>query len=292
MTSQQRPSGRSGRRDPYPLRIAGVALGSVLLLVIVLVWALFADDGRVHVSAGSNAAGADLILTPESGEAVAPEVTVGGPGVSVDADAETPVRDSGPATVPTPAAPAAQAAVLTAEVEPPGARTSTTTPDVTSAVPTRSVADPPSDSDVVMNADAGSRMAASDAGERSSEPDIELAAAFHTEGVYRLDRGDVEVALERLARAVEISPWDPVYRDDFGWALFTAGHTVRGADEIEASIRLDPGRPQPFAKLGEVRLELGDTAAALAAYLRFVRLNEDPDLDAEAQQRIREIRGR
>ncbi|MGH7505075.1 MAG: tetratricopeptide repeat protein [Longimicrobiales bacterium] len=119
-----------------------------------------------------------------------------------------------------------------------------------------------------------------------------LADAFHTEGVYRLERGDFDLAVQRLARAVEASPRNPVYRGNYGWALFKTGDATGAAAEIEESIRLAGDRPIPYANLAEVRLVQGDTAAALAAYSRFIQLNDDAALDADAERRIREIRRR
>src|SRR5690606_2686430 len=95
-----------------------------------------------------------------------------------------------------------------------------------------------------------------------------LAEAFHGEGLYRLQRGDVEIAVQRLARAVQEVPSNPVYRGDYGRALFLAGNSAAAVVQLEEAIRLAPRHAPPHATLAEVLLAQGDTTTAVQAYER------------------------
>jgi tetratricopeptide (TPR) repeat protein len=61
--------------------------------------------------------------------------------------------------------------------------------------------------------------------------------------------------------------------------------------ELEATLRLDPRREIAYANLGEVRAAQGDTAAAIAAYERFVELNTNPRREQIALGKLRRLRG-
>lgn len=262
-------------RDPYPMRVAAVALGLVLLLVFAVVWAVLADDRRVRVPGPVNAGAAEGASEESTVDATADEVgaiadaTAAG-GSVVRQSVDTTARGVPTATDPDPAA-APPAGSDAAGAAGPGA-----------GRPARG--SPPADA----AADGGPAGAG-----RSPRgvTDESLASAFHTEGVHRLERGEVEIAVQRLARAIALSPAAAVIRDDYGWALHVAGEPRRAAAQLETAVRLDPDRARPFARLAEVNVALGDTSAAVAALERFIQLNDDPALEADAERRMREIRG-
>jgi serine/threonine protein kinase len=137
--------------------------------------------------------------------------------------------------------------------------------------------------------------------ERVASPDRNLppvvvgttgkAADANREGERLFARGNFAAAEPWFRRAVEATPENAYYRNNLGWALFRMGELGAASRELERTIRQDPAREIAHANLGEVRLAQGDTAAAIAAYRRFLELNNDSRRDRIARDKLRRIGG-
>jgi len=117
------------------------------------------------------------------------------------------------------------------------------------------------------------------------------ATRLNREGEALFERNDLARAVERFRLAVRAAPDNAYYRNNLGWALFEMGAVDEAGRELEATLRLDPRREIAYANLGEVRAAQGDTAAAIAAYERFVELNTNPRRERIALGKLRRLRG-
>ncbi len=117
------------------------------------------------------------------------------------------------------------------------------------------------------------------------------AMRLNREGEALFERNDVAGAVARFRLAVRAAPGNAYYRNNLGWALFEMGAIDEAGRELEETLRLDPRRDIAYANLGEVRAAQGDTAAAIAAYERFVELNRNPRREQIALGKLRRLRG-
>jgi tetratricopeptide (TPR) repeat protein len=72
--------------------------------------------------------------------------------------------------------------------------------------------------------------------------------------------------------------------------LFRLGEVEAAERELEETLRLNPRRNIAHANLGEVHFAQGNTAAAIAAYERFLELNTDPRRERIADAKLRRMR--
>jgi tRNA A-37 threonylcarbamoyl transferase component Bud32 len=117
------------------------------------------------------------------------------------------------------------------------------------------------------------------------------ATRLNREGEALFERRDVAGAVARFRLAVRAAPGNAYYRNNLGWALFEMGAVDEAGRVLEETLRLDPRRDIAYANLGEVRAAQGDTAAAIAAYERFVELNRNPRREQIALGKLRRLRG-
>ncbi|HSU18070.1 protein kinase domain-containing protein [Longimicrobium sp.] len=117
------------------------------------------------------------------------------------------------------------------------------------------------------------------------------AVAINREGEALFERGDMAGAVARFRQAVASAPGNAYYRNNLGWALFQAGRVDEAARELAETVRLDPRRDIAYANIGEVERVRGNTAAAIAAYERFLQLNTDPRRAEIARGKLRALRG-
>jgi Flp pilus assembly protein TadD len=117
------------------------------------------------------------------------------------------------------------------------------------------------------------------------------AVADNREGKARFERGDLAGAVARFRRAVAAVPENASYHNNLGWALFRSGRVDEAARELAEAVRLDPHDDVAYANLGELERARGNTAAAIAAYERFLELNTDPRRERIARETLRALRG-
>jgi len=102
-----------------------------------------------------------------------------------------------------------------------------------------------------------------------STPDqpTELDAFINNQdGLQLFQGGDFLGALNAFQRAVQISPDNPDYRNNYGLAMLRLGLVDEAEEEFGRAIQLAPGRPEFYFNLGRAHLAAGDTAAAISAY--------------------------
>jgi serine/threonine protein kinase/cytochrome c-type biogenesis protein CcmH/NrfG len=122
-------------------------------------------------------------------------------------------------------------------------------------------------------------------------PEPSGAAAVNHEGEALFERGDMAGAVAKFRQAVASAPGNAYYHNNLGWALFQAGQVDEAAGELATAVRLDPRRDIAYANIGEVERARGNTAAAIAAYERFLQLNTDPRREQIAREKLRALRG-
>lgn len=125
--------------------------------------------------------------------------------------------------------------------------------------------------------------------EDTREPTELDALVYNQEGGRLFRAGDYEGALEQFRAAVDISPGNAEYRNNYGLTLFRLGLVQEAADQLSRAIRADPNRAVAYANLADARAVLGDTIAAIAALEQFLSLSEDARQRAIASRRLREL---
>ncbi|MBA2243773.1 MAG: protein kinase [Gemmatimonadetes bacterium] len=125
--------------------------------------------------------------------------------------------------------------------------------------------------------------------EDPTEPTELDALVYNQEGGRLFRAGDYGGALEQFRAAVEISPGNAEYRNNYGFTLFRLGMVEEAADQLSRAIRSDPNRAVAYANLADARAALGDTIAAIAALEQFLNLSDDARQRAIASRRLREL---
>jgi tRNA A-37 threonylcarbamoyl transferase component Bud32 len=277
------------RRAPRVPRLAAV----LLLACVGLALAAWLAIGR----AGARPAGSGPVARRESPVQAAREPEPGTPAdTAASAAAPTPGagRESAPpVSGPAPAGQAQEPRTTApARSAPPAAAPSPGAPRVAlrpapqDGAPRRDVPAPrPASTSAVPVERVPARTAASGGAGTAS------ATRLNREGEALFERNDLARAVERFRLAVRAAPDNAYYRNNLGWALFEMGAVDEAGRELEATLRLDPRREIAYANLGEVRAAQGDTAAAIAAYERFVELNTNPRRERIALGKLRRLRG-
>jgi len=106
------------------------------------------------------------------------------------------------------------------------------------------------------------------AGRRQGEAQAALAL-----GMERLNAGDAAAALQAFDDAVGRAPDLPIAQDCTGMALEALGRTEEAARAHRRSAALDPGRPMPYAFLGDLGRNGGSLVGAVWRYRRAVLLD-------------------
>lgn len=97
-------------------------------------------------------------------------------------------------------------------------------------------------------------------------------------GYLCIDRGlRLAESVRRVQRALELDPGNPAYLDSYGWGLFRKGDAAGAVAPLEEAARKSPREGEIFRHLAEVRLALGQRAAARDALLKARELSPDDD---------------
>ena len=91
-------------------------------------------------------------------------------------------------------------------------------------------------------------------------------------GVLALSRGDVALALARLARGVQVAPNNAVARGNLGFALLAAGRPAEALDALERAVAIKPDFAQAHNNRGIALERLGRRAEAIGAFERALAL--------------------
>ena len=116
------------------------------------------------------------------------------------------------------------------------------------------------------------------------------ATSHNAAGLRLFEQGNYTAALERFARARQSAPRDPHVLNNYAWTLHKLNRQGEAARELQAVLDLDPDRDIAYANLGEVLLAQGDRQGAIAAYERFLELNDNPARENVARRKLEQIR--
>jgi tetratricopeptide (TPR) repeat protein len=103
----------------------------------------------------------------------------------------------------------------------------------------------------------------------------DYGAAYGGRGFARLEKGDLDGALDDLNEAIRLSPDQHESYNNRGRALEGKGDLVGALNDYEATIRLRPDDFHAHNNRGSVRKSKGDVEGALADYNEAVRLKPD-----------------
>jgi serine/threonine protein kinase len=122
-------------------------------------------------------------------------------------------------------------------------------------------------------------------------PPVALDAAIQNQEGFRFFRqGDYEQARAHFERALEMAPDSATYRYNYALSLLRLEEVRQSAREFERVIRQEPQRAGAHFYLGEARLALGDTAAAITSMETALQHTTDPRERSVTDRRLREIR--
>lgn len=107
--------------------------------------------------------------------------------------------------------------------------------------------------------------------------------ALHGLGLLAYRRGNLQGALEWLARACSTEPRNPVYWFNHGVVLQRAGLVAEAVEAYGKAIQLNQRYIEPRTNLGNAYKELGRLADAQAAYEQVIAIKPD---HAEAQNNL------
>lgn len=129
--------------------------------------------------------------------------------------------------------------------------------------------------------------------ERALTEDLSFYIAHQRMAEAALEQTDVKTALLEYDLAVGLKPDNGVLRNDYGRALYLAGHDPEAEVQLREAIRLEPHWALPYYNLAAALASLKKTDEAIAQYEAFiVRCPKRLDSDAaEARGRIAKLRG-
>jgi len=104
--------------------------------------------------------------------------------------------------------------------------------------------------------------------------------ALHYSGILAHQRGNGELAIELIGRALAIRPNDAEARFNLGAILQQRGELRAAARSYREALRIAPNAVETHINLGNTLKDLGETEEALACYRRAVSIRPD---DAVAQ---------
>lgn len=97
-------------------------------------------------------------------------------------------------------------------------------------------------------------------------PDLGESQMHYRLGALLVKKGDYQLALPHLAEAVRILPTEVLLRNNYGYALFMAGHTDAAVTEYRSAIQIDPKYWPAYKNLGEALLQAGKHQEALECF--------------------------
>jgi protein O-GlcNAc transferase len=99
--------------------------------------------------------------------------------------------------------------------------------------------------------------------------------SLHQSAIAAFQRGDADVAVELLRRAIEANPESAVAANDLGSMLAQMGRLTEAVAAFRHAIEVAPDYPEAHNNLANVCQMTGNLDEAVAAYQRALRLNPD-----------------
>jgi Tfp pilus assembly protein PilF len=128
--------------------------------------------------------------------------------------------------------------------------------------------------------------------ERALTEDLSFYIAHQRMAEAALEQTDVKTALAEYDLAAGLKPDDAVLRNDYGRALYLAGHDAEAEVQLREAMRLEPHWARPYYNLAAALASMGKNEEAIAQYEAFIarcpkRLASEA---AEARGRIAKLR--
>ncbi|MQA89567.1 MAG: protein kinase [Gemmatimonas sp.] len=102
--------------------------------------------------------------------------------------------------------------------------------------------------------------------------------------------GAYDSAWVQFNRAVQLEPDNPDYRRNYALALLAVGRPLDADREVRRAIQIAPNRAPPYQTLAQIRLALGDTASAIAAFEDYLDRETRPREAGIADRNLRGLR--
>ena len=106
-------------------------------------------------------------------------------------------------------------------------------------------------------------------------------------GLELMEIGQIEKALEKFTKAMELSPKSADAKQQAGWANYHLKHFQAAIALLKNAIALDKANPVLSKRLGIVYQAMGDTASACEAFRRYLEMEPDAPDKAEFQACLR-----
>ncbi len=111
--------------------------------------------------------------------------------------------------------------------------------------------------------------------------------ALNYMGYTWAERGvELDKALVYVQKALELRPDDGFVRDSLGWVLFKLGRLDEALVELEKSLQIEGDDPAINEHLGDVYLQLGKVKKARSAWGRALALQKDDKKKAQLRKKI------
>jgi Tfp pilus assembly protein PilF len=129
--------------------------------------------------------------------------------------------------------------------------------------------------------------------ERALTEDLSFYIAHQRMAEAALEQADVKTTLAEYDLAVGLKPDNGVLRNDYGRALYLAGHDAEAEVQLREAQRLEPYWAQPYFNLGAALASLKRTDEAIAEYEAFLARcpRHLTSQAADARDRIAKLRG-
>jgi protein O-GlcNAc transferase len=101
----------------------------------------------------------------------------------------------------------------------------------------------------------------------------ENADAWHLLGVFAAEKQQYPIAIERINRAIDLSPNAPLFHTNLGKALQQEGRLAEAVAAHQRALQIDPHYADAYSNLGNTLNRQGKTAEAIACYQQALQLN-------------------
>ncbi len=135
----------------------------------------------------------------------------------------------------------------------------------------------------------GQQKVAMDHMARVLEIDPEDPYALNYVGYTWADAGvNLDQALDYISRAVAARPEDGFVRDSLGWVYYMRGDFERAVEELAKACEMQPDDPTMNEHLGDAYMKTGAYAKAVEHYKRAIELYEDAKKRALVRRKLEE----
>ncbi len=117
------------------------------------------------------------------------------------------------------------------------------------------------------------------------------ADAHSNLGVVYYRQGQLPEAAAEFELALSLSPDDAEIHYNLGGAYFQMGKLDEAIAQFEKALELNPDLPQPYFGMGNAYKLQGNREKAIESFEKFLQMNPSPELKAEAERQLKELKG-